>query len=120
MKHRNPFFRKATDKTVKVVSFLGAILGIFFLAWILFEVGKRGIVAINWSFFTALPAPPEKRGAVSLPPSWHNRAGLEQLCSYVTSPLASGHPGLSKKLQDLGQPPENRMTSPYCAATIWA
>lgn len=62
MKHRNPFFRKATDRTVKVFSFLGAMLGIFFLAWILFEVGKRGIVAINWSFFTALPAPPGEEG----------------------------------------------------------
>lgn len=62
MKHRDPFLRKATDKTIKVLSFLAAMLGIFFLAWILFEVGKRGIPAINWSFFTALPTPPGEEG----------------------------------------------------------
>ena len=66
MKHRDPFFRKATDKSVKVLSFFAAMIGIFFLAWILFEVGRRGIAAINWNFFTALPAPPgEPDGGLS-------------------------------------------------------
>ncbi len=62
MKPRNPFFRKASDFSIKILSFFASFLGIFFLAWILYEVGKRGIAAINWQFFTALPAPPGVEG----------------------------------------------------------
>ncbi len=58
MRHRNPFGRKLADRTIRVLSVAASFLGIVFLAWILMEVTKRGIFAINWDFFTELPAPP--------------------------------------------------------------
>ncbi|MBN2716571.1 MAG: phosphate ABC transporter permease PstA [Deltaproteobacteria bacterium] len=58
MKVRNPIGRKLLDRTVKGLSVGASFLGIFFLAWILMEVTNRGIAAINWDFFTELPAPP--------------------------------------------------------------
>jgi phosphate transport system permease protein len=55
-------FRKAQDLAIKVLSSLAALLGIFFLGWILFEVGKRGLGAFDAEFFTSLPAPPGAEG----------------------------------------------------------
>ncbi|MBN2342470.1 MAG: phosphate ABC transporter permease PstA [Deltaproteobacteria bacterium] len=55
---RNPIGRKILDKSVKGLSVAASLLGIFFLGWILMEVTNRGIAAINWDFFTELPAPP--------------------------------------------------------------
>lgn len=54
--------RKITDKIVKAVSTLGAMIGIFFLFWILFIVFQKGASSINWDFFTKLPAPPGESG----------------------------------------------------------
>jgi len=54
--------RKIVDKTVKMVSGLGALIGIFFLIWILYIVIQRGASSINWDFFTKLPAPPGVTG----------------------------------------------------------
>ena len=62
MKPRTAVFRKLEDKFIKGLSFIAALTGIFFLGWILFEVGRRGIAALNWEFFTALPAPPGVEG----------------------------------------------------------
>ena len=62
MKHRPATFRKALDVTVRIASMIAAFTGVFFLGWILLEVTRRGISAINWSFFTALPAPPGIEG----------------------------------------------------------
>jgi phosphate transport system permease protein len=62
MTPRPATFRKAADAAIKGVSAIAAGLGIFFLCWILLEVGRRGIAAINWDFFTALPAPPGVAG----------------------------------------------------------
>jgi phosphate transport system permease protein len=50
--------RKLADRTVKVVSVAAAALGICVLAWILVTVARRGALAIDWDFFTELPAPP--------------------------------------------------------------
>jgi len=58
MRPRSATPRKITDLMIKVISSLSALIGIFFLAWILFEVIQRGIAAINWEFFTTLPTPP--------------------------------------------------------------
>jgi len=54
--------RKAQDLVVKAISAAAALLGIFFLGWILFEVGKRGLGAFDAAFFTSLPAPPGSEG----------------------------------------------------------
>ena len=54
--------RKLLDFTVKAVSMGAALLGIFFLGWILFVVIQRGIAAISWDFFTKLPTPPGMEG----------------------------------------------------------
>jgi phosphate transport system permease protein len=50
--------RRATDLAVRVVSSLGALIGIVVLAWILLVVIERGAGALDWSFFTQLPGPP--------------------------------------------------------------
>lgn len=54
--------RKLLDLMVKAVSLGAALLGIFFLGWILFVVIQRGIAAISWDFFTKLPTPPGMEG----------------------------------------------------------
>lgn len=62
MKRRPNTFRKLQDLFVKVLSSAAALLGIFFLGWILFEVAKRGLGAFDVAFFTSLPAPPGAEG----------------------------------------------------------
>jgi phosphate transport system permease protein len=44
------------------VSAVSAVIGLFFLGWILYTVIQRGAQAINWDFFTKLPAPPGEEG----------------------------------------------------------
>ena len=66
MIHRSSHLRNLIDLVAKILSTSGALLGIFFLGWILFEVIKKGASAINWSFFTMLPPPPgSETGGVS-------------------------------------------------------
>ncbi len=62
MTPRSDKSRKLLDWTVKAISVCAALLGIFFLGWILFVVVQRGISAINWQFFTKLPTPPGMEG----------------------------------------------------------
>jgi phosphate transport system permease protein len=62
MRTRPAHFRKATDYLIKILSSVSAIIGIFFLAWILLEVSRRGVAALNIDFFTKLPAPPGMEG----------------------------------------------------------
>lgn len=59
---RSALPRKLADFSIKVISSLSALLGIAILAWILFEVIKRGSAALNWSFFLHLPTPPNIEG----------------------------------------------------------
>ncbi len=54
--------RKLTDLLVKAVSGLGAMVGIVFLVWILWSSSPAARGAINWGFFTELPAPPGMAG----------------------------------------------------------
>ena len=56
--HRSSKIRNLKNLTAKVVATLCALLGIFFLGWVLLEVVQKGANAINWSFFTMLPPPP--------------------------------------------------------------
>lgn len=58
MIHRSSKIRNLKDLTAKIVATLCALLGIFFLGWVLLEVISKGLYAINWSFFTQLPPPP--------------------------------------------------------------
>lgn len=62
MIRRSMHGRKSLDLVVKGFSSLAALVGITFLAWILYEVLKRGITAIDWNFFTKLPVPPGIEG----------------------------------------------------------
>jgi phosphate transport system permease protein len=50
--------RHLVDRIVRGISTLGALTGLFFLVWILFEVLLRGLSAFNVPFFTELPSPP--------------------------------------------------------------
>jgi len=54
--------RKKLDLGVKVVSSVAALVGIFFLVWILLVVFSKGFHALNWEFFSKLPAPPGMEG----------------------------------------------------------
>jgi phosphate transport system permease protein len=54
--------RKIGDALVRSLATAASLLGIFFLGWILLEVGQRGIAALDWDFFTRLPAPPGAAG----------------------------------------------------------
>ena len=62
MRPRPAHFRKATDIFIKILSSVSAFIGIFFLAWILLEVSRRGVAALNINFFTKLPTPPGMEG----------------------------------------------------------
>lgn len=50
--------RHFLDHLIKVISVFGALIGLFFLTWILYEVTLKGISSINWAFFTRLPTAP--------------------------------------------------------------
>ncbi|PLX99630.1 MAG: phosphate ABC transporter, permease protein PstA [Desulfuromonas sp.] len=58
MKPRNIQKRKLIDLAVRLFSGAAAIFGIAMLGWILGTVMLKGAAAINWEFFTELPAPP--------------------------------------------------------------
>jgi phosphate transport system permease protein len=62
MKHRSLFARRGIDMAVTAISSLAALLGIAMLSWILGTVMLKGYSAINWEFFTELPAPPGMPG----------------------------------------------------------
>jgi phosphate transport system permease protein len=62
MKLRSRGRRKVADFTLKIISTISALVGIFFLGWILIVVIQKGISAINWDFFTELPPPPGGEG----------------------------------------------------------
>jgi len=50
--------RKLMNRIILGISGLAAVCGLLMLIWILGDVAIQGIGAINWSFFTELPAPP--------------------------------------------------------------
>ncbi len=62
MKLRSRTRRKAADLMLKIFSTGSAVVGIFFLGWILIVVIHKGASAINWDFFTQLPPPPGGEG----------------------------------------------------------
>ena len=58
MKHRPASGRIALDAAVRLLSGLAAVLAILMLGWIMLEVGRKGVAALDWNFFTKLPTPP--------------------------------------------------------------
>jgi phosphate transport system permease protein len=52
LRHRSIARRKATDLVIKVLSWIGAWLGIAVMAFIVWEVVVRGVAALDWAFFT--------------------------------------------------------------------
>ena len=62
MKRRSATARRAVNATISVLSAGAALLGILALGWIIVAVVRRGLGAINWTFFTALPTPPGMGG----------------------------------------------------------
>ncbi len=54
--------RVLTNYLVMAVSCIAAFSGLFMLLWILGDVALKGAGAINWSFFSKLPAPPGMLG----------------------------------------------------------
>jgi len=62
MRLRRTMYRKILNQTVNLTALLSACIGLFFLAWIIVEVMKRGITAFNIDFFTKLPTPPGVEG----------------------------------------------------------
>jgi phosphate transport system permease protein len=62
MKPRSLAYRRGIDMSIRLVSSLAALFGIAMLTWILGTVLLKGSAAINWEFFTELPAPPGMPG----------------------------------------------------------
>ena len=58
MKPRSAVGRRLINLAVSGLAAASALLGLLALAWILSGVLTRGLGALNWSFFTQLPAPP--------------------------------------------------------------
>lgn len=58
MKARSRKLRGVTEKVVELISTTSALVGVFALFWILYEVLRKGASALNLSFFTKLPTPP--------------------------------------------------------------
>jgi len=54
--------RKAINGIVTITAGSAALLGLVMLLWILYVVLRKGLAAINWSFFTSLPSPPGEAG----------------------------------------------------------
>jgi phosphate transport system permease protein len=54
--------RRGSDRVVKALSGVTAVISIYFLVWILIVVFKKGFGAFNADFFTQLPAPPGIHG----------------------------------------------------------
>ncbi|TNF51398.1 MAG: phosphate ABC transporter permease PstA [Deltaproteobacteria bacterium] len=62
MKQRSLIYRRGIDIVIRLISSLAALFGMAMLGWILSIVLLKGLPAINWEFFTELPAPPGMPG----------------------------------------------------------
>lgn len=62
MKRRPATLRKLSNAVVVGMSSFSALIGLFFLGWILMVVILRGLSAISLDFFTKLPTPPGVTG----------------------------------------------------------
>lgn len=58
MKPRSLAYRRGVDRAVKVLAMFSALVGLFILSWILLEVVRRGVGALDFTLFTQNPTPP--------------------------------------------------------------
>lgn len=54
--------RRLINGLALTMSGLAAGIGLFMLTWILSDVARKGVAAVNWQFFTKLPMPPGMEG----------------------------------------------------------
>lgn len=54
--------RRLINSLALTLSGLAAVVGLFMLTWILSDVARKGVIAVNWQFFTKLPMPPGMEG----------------------------------------------------------
>lgn len=59
---RSLWGRRLTDILVRILSGMAALVGVFFLGWILSEIVKRGMGAMNFDLLTQLTLPPGMEG----------------------------------------------------------
>ncbi len=57
--------RRITNAIAMVLSFSAAIIGLFFLGWILWTTFSKGLPALSWSLFTTTTAPPGEPGGLA-------------------------------------------------------
>lgn len=58
MKPRPPTGRRLINQVISTLGGFSALVGILALLWIFWGVTARGAGALNWDFFTQMPAPP--------------------------------------------------------------
>ena len=57
--------RRIVNGIAMVLSFAAAVIGLFFLGWILWTTFAKGLPALNWSLFTTNTAPPGEPGGLA-------------------------------------------------------
>jgi len=59
------FRRRIINAIAMVLSLSAAIIGLFFLGWILWTTFSKGLPALSWSLFTTTTAPPGEPGGLA-------------------------------------------------------
>lgn len=57
--------RRIVNGITMVLSFTAAVIGLFFLGWILWTTFSKGLPALSWSLFTTTTAPPGEPGGLA-------------------------------------------------------
>lgn len=57
--------RRIINGITMVLSFTAAIIGLFFLGWILWTTFSKGLPALSWSIFTTTTSPPGEPGGLA-------------------------------------------------------
>ncbi len=78
--------RRLTNRVVMALATAAAALGLGMLLWILSDVARKGAAALDWNFFTQLPAPPGMEGG-GLANAVVGTLALTLLASLIAIPL---------------------------------
>jgi len=57
--------RRIVNAIAMLLSFSAAVIGLFFLGWILWTTFSKGLPALSWSLFTTATAPPGEPGGLA-------------------------------------------------------
>lgn len=57
--------RRIVNGMAMILSFTAAVIGLFFLGWILWTTFSKGLPALSWSLFTTTTAPPGEPGGLA-------------------------------------------------------